>query len=370
VRYKISFQNCANVAHEFEIFDNADVALNPSNLMFASEFTARAIHRIAGHLSSITSPINFQIAAKSIYKYFAPELGVIQKQHALDNGTDEPPKRRNSTPVDVSAFADDIAAITLYRVFEYSAVEQNLDMLVEWLTLNNTEKNFLRLAYCVARDIGRGAPGKSHEENGVGCLFNVLSNITFEDNAQKYRAIAAILDEPVEAVELLFTPPCRLLALRFMSADYWHIADSVFLSIGVTDEFIELLETPHRSIEAMRECWLQPEFDAKLYYDKEAAFEALKQDLEKQAIWSCYAQSILDVALTTKQINLVVQWFTGSELKAASLAPLANLLKFEAIREAIKRAALECCEAVQPVTEIALLRALYAATALPQSPVE
>jgi hypothetical protein len=80
--------------------------------------------------------------------------------------------------------------------------------------------------------------------------------------------------------------------------------------------------------------------------------------------------TILDVALTSKQVNMVVQWYTGTKLKITSIAPLAKQLKFEAIREAIKRAALECCEAVQPITEIVLLRGLYAATTLPESAVE
>jgi hypothetical protein len=293
VRYTISFSNTANVVHEFEIFDNDDVALNPSNLTFISEYIAHTIQRIAGHLSSITKPINFQIAVKSIYKYFAPELAVIQRQHALDNGTDESPKRRNGTPVDATAFADEIAAIKLTRAFEYSGVEHNLDLLVEWLHLNSTEHNFLRLAYCAARDIGRGAPGKSHEQNGVGCLSNVLSNITFENDAQKYRVLAAVLNEPIDTVEAMFMPPYRLLALRFMSADYWHIADSVFLTIGVTNEFVALLESPPRSIDAMRDSWLQPELDIKLYYDQDASFKALKQDLEKQLIWSCYAPFLM-----------------------------------------------------------------------------
>lgn len=370
MNYKISFLNRANVAYEFEICGDDDVVIHPSNLVFVSEFIAHAMQRIAGHLSSIMAPVNFQIAAKWVYKYFAPELGVIQKQQALENGTAEPPKRRNSTPVDVNTFADEIAAIKLVRAFEYSGVEQNLDMLAEWLNLNSTEHNFLRLAYCVARDNGRGACGKSHEENGIGCLSMVLCHLSFEDDLQKYHLLATVLDEPLEAVQALFTPPCRLLSLRFMRADYWHIADCISLTIGVTDEFIALLEAPHRSIDAMRECWLQPEFDAKLYYDKEAAFKALKSDLNKQAIWSCYAQSILDLALTSAHIKMVVQWYTGYKLNIATLAPLANQLKFEVVREAIKSAALECGEVVQPVTEIALLRALYVATMFPESKVE
>ena len=370
MHYKISFLNSAKSVRSFDIVDNGELVLSPSNINFIGEFTAQALHRIAKNLSSITEPASFQTVARAIQHYFAPELRAVQQKLEAENGFSDHQEISINEPLDVTAFSKEIEAIKFNNTLDYSGVERNFDMLTEWLNLTTTEQKFLRLAYCVSRDIGRGLISSDEEDYSVGTLLGTLSQINFENQAEKHRVIAVILEEPIDAVQALFTPPCRLISLRFMSADYWHIATNVFLTLGVTEEFVALLETPYRSTAAMRESWLQQEFDWKLQVEKKSAMQTLKRELNKQPIWFCYSQKILGLSYTAANIKTIIHWFTGHEINTAVLEPLSYQLGFEAIREAIKRAAIECGEAAQPLTEIAILRALYAATAIPKTSVE
>ena len=370
MHYRINCLNSVKVVQTFDIVDTGEIALSPTNIDFIVHFTAETLRRIAGNLSTLTTPTNFQNAAQSIRNYFAPELRLAHNQRAAESGLAAPQETPNNEPVDAATFTKEIEYIKFYPALGYSGVERNLDMLAEWLHLTSTERKFLQLAYCLSRDIGRGMNGVDDEDYSVGALMTTLCLIKCETNVQKHRVIAAILDEPIESVQALFTPPCRLIGLRFMSANYWHVATNVFLTLGVTEEFVALLETPYRSTAAMRESWLQLEFDWKLQIEKKSAMQMLKRELNKQPIWFCYSQKILGLSHTAANIKTIIHWFSGHKINTAVLEPLAYQLGFEAIREAIKRAAIECGEATQPLNEIAILRALYAATALPKTRVE
>lgn len=364
--------NDSNIMQSFDIVGDGELVLNLSNINYVCACTAHTARRIAGKLSSITTPSGFQYAAHAIRDYFAPELRAMHKKYAARNGTDglaAYAKTADRAPIDAIKFAKEIATIKVPTTRGYSLVERNLDTLTQCLNLTSTEQKFLQLAYCVSRDIGRGVRG-TDDGSGDRVLAETLGQIRFDTDAEKYRVIAEVLGEPEDAVQALFTPPCRLLSSRCVSADYFHIARDLYLTFVVTEELLTLLDTPHRCVSVMRESWLQSEHDWKLDCDRDIAPTVLKRELSDQAIWVCYWQSIRGLPLTAGNIKTIIHWFTDLQIHRAALLPLSHQLSFIEIRDAIKSAALECGEAAQPFTEIAILRALYAATVLPKTSVE
>ena len=130
----------------------------------------------------------------------------------------------------------------------------------------------------------------------------------------------------------------------------------------LTDEFVTLLETPYRSHKALLAGILEPEQDFDLLDDGTTPIGYLYEILPKD-IAEAYECAVLGRPLKFIHIEALVSWYTAGYRMLPSLySPLAGHITVEALRDAIKRVALECAQANKPLTSHALVKALYAAS--------
>ncbi len=83
-----------------------------------------------------------------------------------------------------------------------------------------------------------------------------------------------------------------------------------------------------------------------------------------RCIAECYERVLRDQPLQSRHVLSLTAWFTGGIcLPAKTCIVLDGRLTFEAIRDAIKRSALACCQANKPFGDNEVLKALYTALA-------
>ena len=127
---------------------------------------------------------------------------------------------------------------------------------------------------------------------------------------------------------------------------------------------MNVLVTVYRSHAALLQAIAEPENDLNLLNDHEIPVGHLFENFPNE-VAEAYMCDMLQRPLKAHQIESLVAWFTGGHRMLPSVySPLAGRIKFEAVREAIKRAALDCCIANVQLDSFALMRSLYAATAL------
>jgi hypothetical protein len=177
-----------------------------------------------------------------------------------------------------------------------------------------------------------------------------------------------LLNVPVEDVTRMLAPPCRLRALRFVDAVHTNSAPTLREPFVLTDEFVDLLESTYRSHNALLQAILEPEQDLNLVNDEDVPIGHL-YDILPKAVAEAFECGVLDRPLKSHHIDALVRWYTGGHrMHPAQCSPLAGRISVEGVREAIKRAAVDCCGANVPLDTFALLQGLYAqaATSFPR----
>ena len=234
----------------------------------------------------------------------------------------------------------------MHRPFKAGAV-------AKLLNLPDVAIKFLTLAYA-------NSCRHSLSKDQSSGLSLALSYIGVKDNLHRNRAVAALLDVPMAEVDALFTPPTTLTALRFVDVHVFSQARSLRSVFTLSDEFVTLLETPHLSHGAVLARILEPEHDLDTVDDGTTPIGYL-YEIMPSTIAECYERTVLNHPLLHQHVHHLVEWFTGGlSLQVEACYALDSRLTFESIRDAIKRAALDCCTANRPLDAHAILKALFA----------
>jgi hypothetical protein len=352
-----------NIAKAFETvqtayrFDAFGKVPHPDNLKFRAEAENWFMHRLGLQLVQIAIGEDQQWVARTVQRYFWKELGHTQPVGEASEvprfllGPDDRMERR----IDLAKLAEQMTGITLPQQETMSIVASQLGLLQKLMHLSTAEVKWLKLAYASS---SRGRPVNDHSDH----LLEALQHIGLLDEGHRNRAFAALLNEPLTAIEAMFRPPISLVALRFIGTVFRGEQRNLLNVATATDEFVELLESTHRSHAALLSDILEPELDTGLVDDGETPIGALYERFP-QPIAECYERAVLGRPLNMVHIRLIVERFTGYAALPSMYAPLAGQTTFEGIREALKRAVLDCRIANQPVTSHTLFKALYAAAA-------
>lgn len=345
---------------EVACFDSHSLVPHPENLKFQASVERSVMHRLGMTLTEVVSDVDGEDAqnvARTLHRYFWQELNLPFPPDL----TAELPRCLQKSDhkiepiIELHKLAIQLSAIKPSEAHETCIVASNLTMLQKLLNLSDTAIKFLKLAYVnsstnfLTKDLTSG-------------LRLALKYINISNDNHRNCAVAKLLDEPLVAVENLFSVPLSLVGLRFVDAAAYnnkrHLHD-VFL---LADDFVEVLETPYRSQQALIAAILEPENDHNLTVDDTTPIGYL-YDIMPKAIAECYERCVLNRPMLSQHVHDVVAWFTGGlTLPYETVHPLESHITFEAIREAIKHAALNCCQTKETLNAHALLKAIYNAS--------
>jgi hypothetical protein len=256
---------------------------------------------------------------------------------------------------DTQELASQLAVLPMLETPVLCIVSSKLALLQKLLNLPDVAIKFLTLAYA-------NSCRHSLSKDQSSGLSLALSYIGVKDNLHRNRAVAALLDVPMAEVEALFTPPTTLTALRFVDVHVFSQARSLRSVFTLSDEFVTLLETPHLSHGAVLARILEPEHDLDTVDDGTTPIGYLYEIMPSQ-IAECYERTVLNRPLLHQHIHHLIEWFTGGlTLPVEACHTLDSRLTFESIRNAIKRAALDCCTANRPLDTHVILKALFGAS--------
>ena len=341
-------------------FDSHSLVPHPENLNFQASEERRAMHRLGTQLAEIVgTPAgeDLQHCAHTVRRYFWNELGLSEPPELP---TDVPrfllkPDHAIERRIGAQELADQLAAVTLSDTPALCIVASKLSLLSKLLNLGDTAIKYLGLAYahCSIHSL-------TNDESST--LKVALSHIGLADDAHRNRAVAALLNVPLDDVQALFAPSSILVSLRFVDAAPFNRRRTLRDVFVLTDEFVTLLETPYRSHQALLAGILEPEHDFDLLDDGTTPIGYLYEILPKD-IAEAYECAVLGRPLKSIHLQALVSWYTaGFRMLPSFYSPLAGHITVEALRDAIKRAALECAQANKPLTSHALVKALYAAS--------
>ena len=346
---------------EFASFDSHSLLPHPDNLRFQAMMERRAMLRLGTKLAEIVGNPegeDLQHAAQTVRRYFWQELGLSQRPELP---IDAPrfllkPDYTLEHRIDIQELADILMQVPMPEAPVLCIVDSKLALLSKLLNLSDTAIHYLGLAYAhcsihsLTIDVSSG-------------LNVALSHIGLTDDAHRNRAVSVLLNAPLADVEAMFAAPSALVVLRFVDASAFNQRRTLRDVFVLTDEFVTLLETPHRSHEALLASILEPEQDFDLLDDGTVPTSYLCEIMPSQ-IAECYERTLLNQPLLSQHVQNLIEWFTGGlSFPTEALHALDSRITFEAIRDAIKRAALACCQANKPLDAHALLKAIYAASA-------
>lgn len=343
---------------EFASFDSHSLVPHPENLKFQATEDRRAMHRLGTKLTAIMSSPDSEdlhYAAHVVKRHFWKELGLSQPPELA---TEVPrfllkPEHRMEPRTDPQELASQLAAVLMLETPVLCIVSSKLALLQKLLNLPDVAIKFLTLAYAHS---SRYSLSKD-ESSGLSLA---LSYIGAEDNLHRNHAVAVLLEAPLAEVETLFTPPITVTALRFVDVHVFNQARCLRSVFTLSDEFVTLLETPHLSHAAVLARILEPEHDLDSVDDGTTPIGYL-YEIMPSTIAECYERTVLNRPLLHQHIHHLVEWFTGGlSLPVEACYALDSRLTFETIRDAIKRAAMDCCTANRTLDAHAILKVLFA----------
>lgn len=230
-------------------------------------------------------------------------------------------------------------------------VTVNLHMLGRLLNLTEVERMWLQTAY----------------------LWTQFPDQQPDPVAAERDAVLALLSErwslPLESV-VAATRPNRLRALRMLepfdsygdgcAGDGEHRFRDW---LRCTEHLIRLVEVPHRSHASLLNGLLNPQPDWLLNQlacspDADTAVELNRLP---PLVADAYQRDRDGLPLSVVDIAAVVQWFGDWSAPAARFDVLAGHVTVTTVRDALQMAVFQCCQLQTPLTEFALLKALFSA---------
>ena len=355
-----SITNAFEAIREFASFDSHSLVPHPDNLRFQAMTERRAMHRLGTRLAEIVGnpdSEDLQYAAHVVERHFWKELGLLQPPELT---TEVPrfllkPDHKMEPRTDPQELASQLAAVPMPETSVLCIVSSKLALLQKLLNLPDVAIKFLTLAYA-------NSSRHSLTKDDSSGLPLALSYIGMESDEHRNRAVALLLDAPLAEVEALFMRPITLVALRFVDVHVFNQARSLRSVFALSDEFVTLLETPHLSHAAVLARILESEHDLDSVDDGTTPIGHLYEIMPSQ-IAECYERTVLNRPLLYRHVYHLTEWFAGGfSLPIEACYALDSRLTFESIRDAIKRAALDCCTANRPLDAHAILKALFAAS--------
>ena len=329
---------------------SSDPVPDEANTQFATALVQRLTQTIGIKLRELGHDAStLQSVAKRVVDLF-PELGIAPKRQLEGDpvALDDKNGASASAKVDLIALTDALESVAIAQPTELCNASANLGALATILNLQPVEKKLLALcfaaSYCTQAER----------------FDRVAYALRFNDTAHKHHLLSVLLGEPLDDVRNVFSPPCRLLGLRFVAPKAWHRAAHLSDILAPTIEMLELLQTRHRSWRAVLAYALESEFDCSTVVAVETPL-SVYQECYPDDVAQVYQRTVQRLALRGADIRAAIQWFTASEIAIERLEPLAGRLDFETVRETIKQCIVDCSQRDVPTTEFKLLQALYAA---------
>lgn len=330
------------------------------NLVYRGWLERRFLLRIGMALPTLPDTRQRTWIAHLMRRYFWRELGLLSRPKL-------PTKvpmflwrpDYELTPVDVHALAGSLATIEQTEPAPLCIAERRMELLAELLHLSPAESAVLELVYAASHV---GWPSSSeHYAADKYALQAVLMCLHWSDVADRNPVFAMVLAASVDDAATLFVAPVSLVTLQLIDADWWHKGGSVLGHVTATEKLQALLETPYQTHAALLADLQTALPDHGLAADSDYPADLLYEELP-QSVADAYMAARRGHALNALQLVAVVWWQTGLELAAEVVQPLADKLDFETVLRVLIRATLNCRTSGEPVTELKLLKALYAAT--------
>lgn len=190
------------------------------------------------------------------------------------------------------------------------AVSRNLRWLQTALHLSDTETKVLLWTFVI-----------SHR-----CSENVrdaYSSVWFGPRSNVYAAMALLIDEPVQAVIECLGAPDRLLAMRLLYRGRCTGSFGLDECFASGELLPKVLETVHRSPEAMLQRLLESEPSWTLDPDVQTPSVLFYEWLDRP-VADAFAAAVLHQPLTADHIAALVEWMTRMQLEPAQCQPLAG----------------------------------------------
>lgn len=329
---------------------NSEPEPDEANTQFATAISTQIVLKIGTKLRDLgQDDLTVQSLANLVIAFFWRELG-LERRATLDS--DPITSGDKSAPqavvvVDPDALARDLKRIAIAEPTELCSASANIRSLANLLNLKPVEQKLLAWSFAASYS------------DRAELLDRLAYELKLTDAEHKYSVLATLLDEPVDDVRSAFVSG-RLLALRLFGPRAWHAAAHLSHVLSPTYEALALLQTQHRSHNALMVFLLEPEFDCALVVDPSTP-SSLFRECFPDRIAEVYERTVKQQPLRALYIASVIQWFAVIEVSAERLEPLAGRLDFETIRETIKRCFVDCSKRDVATGEFELLKALYAA---------
>ena len=323
---------------------------HPCNVAFRQVQAARMLQTLGVNLHRLVDGDVFQRAARHVQNFFAPELGIADARICSFDipcfllAADQPA----GPLVDPVSFTAEIAALTVPEPDGESTVARNLAWLTELLHLTPVERKLLLWAYCA-------------ETQHPAVLNRVLGCVPCENWADVIEALTILLEEPVIAVAESLVLPCRLEGMRLFLTETQPAPSYLHQGPGPSGTLVEVLETVHRSKNALLFDLMEPRLSHwSLQLQNDVPDAALLEWLE-QPVADAFIASLSGRPLSAANLSAAITWLTGWQVPDAQCEPLAGHLPFDVIERTVQRCFVEHGQRNEPVTVLALMRALYAA---------
>ena len=133
-----------------------------------------------------------------------------------------------------------------------------------------------------------------------------------------------------------------------------------------TEHLIRLVEVPHRGHASLLNGLLNPKPDWLLNqradhpHDGPDSVPTVVLNRLPQSVADAYQREHSGLPLTADHIAALVLWFGDWSVPAARFDVLAGHVTVTTVRDALQLAVFRCCQLQTPLTEFALLKALFA----------
>ena len=330
---------------KIDSFGSPEVAnLLNANKAYVEAMSDLMLKQVGICLNHISKPSDFQFVADFIHQHFAIHFEAFSILSNSDLPRFLDPDL--TVKIEPEAFTQRLTDLELPTPNNDCPIIRNLDWLPELFNLNLTERKLLLWSYCSSNTDGRA-------------LDCALIHIAI-DKKYAYESLAVLLDEPVEDVEACFKTPNKLSSLMLLGCNVWY-CDLLMLGhyLSGTEFLAYLLEEPHQSKDDLLSCFNK----SPLHWHPPPLPEDV---LELNACYeppmaSAMRATALSQPLNARHIATFIASFTGHSFSQKLLSPLAGHIDYLALLTAVKQAAIHCCRARQPLTEFAVLKALYSA---------
>lgn len=230
-------------------------------------------------------------------------------------------------------------------------VTVNLRMLVRLLSLTAVERMWLESAYRWTRFPDQQPDPVAAERDAVLALLSQWWSVQWESvvtatRPNRLRALRML--EPVDS----FVDGCA-------GAGEHRLRDW----FRCTEHLIRLVELPHRSHASLLNGLLNPQPDWLLnrLACSPDADTAVALDQLPSLVADAYQRDRNGLPLTADHVAALVLWFGDWSVPAARFDVLAGHVTVTTVRDALQLAVFRCCQLQTPLTEFALLKALFAA---------